>query len=199
MPNPTPRRNPFPELGRQAIIAMLNNREEIVPGAGVFMMTSQRTASVTDLLTRKAIESLRQAAGINRAVDLPLQSSIVEDQTAEIKAALSQASPVLSGALAASWLNGQSSVTPNGDGTYTLNSSLPYARINDLGGDTGKNHASHISPSYYVASAESAAGLESGALQWVDGRLSGASGVGARGFDRPAANPLGGISLRRAA
>lgn len=133
----------------------------------------------------RAIVELGNAAGVNRGVELPFQSVIIDNagKAQELAIALSGTSPVLTGRLAASWLNGEGVVRDNGDGTYTLDSRVPYARINDLGGDTGKGHKTHISPSFYVAAAAARVGLPPSAVRWVDGVLTGATGIGERGED----------------
>lgn len=197
MPKQPPKR-PFADLIDASVTVLTAaDYRELIPDSRFFVLKSGRPATAIDTLTAQALESLRQSAGINRGVDIPLQSALdtgVED-IPRIQAALSQASPVDSGRLAASWLNGESWIIANGDGTYTLDSQVPYARINDLGGDTGRDGKTHIYPSYYVASAEAAAGLEPDSLRWVDGKLAGAGGVGVRGVDLPATASLLNLTL----
>ena len=167
--------------------------EELTAGSGFYAIAStpaRASTTVGQTLVNQALESARQAAGIHRGPDIPVQSVLVVDRELEARVALSQSSPVLHGDLSASWLNGRSIVETQADGTMIMDSWLAYARINDLGGDTGKGHRSHIAPSHYSASAEAKANLPIGTLRWVDGKLLGAGGVGPRGIDLPSDQAL---------
>lgn len=165
--------------------AALVRQPMLIPTHGRTTGLRPRGQRAVKLVEELEASLLKQARTEGLVLDQPGPAEVLE-----IQAALSGAAPVLTGRLAASWVNGESFVIPNGDGTYTLDSMVPYARINDLGGNTGRDGKTHIHPSYYVASAEARVGLQPGTLRWVDGKLSGAGGVGPRGVDLPATNAL---------
>lgn len=93
-----------------------------------------------------------------------------ESRLDEVKQALSRNAPILTGRLAESFINGGTSVEflpSGGRERYGLRMvSVPYARINDLGGNTGRNHATHIDPAFYTAAAEAQLGLPDDAIFW---------------------------------